>query len=148
MKLLHTSDWHLGMTYKGGISYILDQKFVIQKICDIAIKEKVDGILLAGDVFDKSVATNDALKANNDIVNYICGKLGIPMYIIAGNHDGSERISQYDELVKKSGLYISGSLTKDPFVARQNDVDIYLLPWISTDKVRSVYPSLDRKSVV
>ena len=140
MKFLHTSDWHLGMFIKGGTSYILDQKFAIQKICDIAIKEKVDGILLAGDVFDKSVATNDALKTNNDIVNYICGELNIPMYVIAGNHDGSERISQYDKLVKKSGLFIAGSLSKDPFVIRHDKVDVFLLPWISTDKVRSVYP--------
>lgn len=51
MKFLHTSDWHLGMTFRGGISYCLDQKYAIEQICKIAVEEKVDGILLAGDVF-------------------------------------------------------------------------------------------------
>ena len=52
MKLLHTSDWHLGMTFRGGISYRQDQEFFINEILRIATEEKVEGILLAGDVFD------------------------------------------------------------------------------------------------
>ena len=51
MKLLHTSDWHLGMTFRGGTSYAEDQKYAIENICRIAVTEKVDGILLAGDIF-------------------------------------------------------------------------------------------------
>ena len=140
MRLLHTSDWHLGMTFRGGISYKTDQEFAIQKICEIALDEKVDGILLAGDVFDKSIATLDALQTYNDVITYICAKLDIPVYMIAGNHDGADRISQCYELLKKSGLYIAGALKKEPFVVSLSDTDIYLLPWISTDKVKSIYP--------
>ena len=140
MRLLHTSDWHLGMTFRGGISYKTDQEFAIQKICEIALAEKVDGILLAGDVFDKSIATLDALQTYNDVITYICARLDIPVYMIAGNHDGADRISQCSELLKKSGLYIAGALKKEPFVVSLSDTDIYLLPWISTDKVKSIYP--------
>ena len=57
MKFLHTSDWHLGMTWRGGISYRKDQEFMIRQICRIAAEEQVDGILLAGDIFDKSIAS-------------------------------------------------------------------------------------------
>ncbi|MCR5603357.1 MAG: exonuclease SbcCD subunit D [Lachnospiraceae bacterium] len=140
MKFLHTSDWHLGMTFRGGVSYGRDQRYVIDNICRIAVNEKVDGILLAGDVFDKSIASQEAIRIYDEVMTYICAELDIPVYMIAGNHDGAERIAQCSELLKKSGLYIAGAITDRPQVINVNDVDIYLLPWISTDKVRSVYP--------
>ena len=140
MKFLHTSDWHLGMTFRGGVSYSLDQKYAIQKICEIAVNEKVEGILLAGDVFDKSIASTEAIHIYNELMTYICASLEIPVYVIAGNHDGAERISQCSELLKKSGLYIAGALSDKPHVINIGDVDIYLLPWISTDRVKATYP--------
>ncbi len=140
MKLLHTSDWHLGMTFKSGLTYREDQRFFIDKICEIAINEKVDGILLAGDVFDKSIASQDALLLYNEAMTYICGTLGIPVYIVAGNHDGAERIASCNELLKKSGLYIAGALSDKPQVVNLGNTDIYLLPWISTDKVKAIFP--------
>lgn len=139
MKFLHTSDWHLGMTFRGGLSFQIDQKFAINQICKIAVEEKVDGILLAGDVFDKSIASQEALRVYDEIMTYICAALDIPVFLIAGNHDGAERISQCNELLKKSGLFIAGALEAKPQMERVGDVDIYMLPWISTDKVRSVY---------
>lgn len=140
MKLLHTSDWHLGMTFRGGVSYEADQKYAIEQICKIAVEEQVDGILLAGDVFDKSIASKDALRVYDETMTYICSTLDIPIYMIAGNHDGAERISQCNELLKKSGLYIAGALEAEPQVVHLDGVDIYLLPWISTDKVKAIYP--------
>lgn len=140
MKLLHTSDWHLGMLLRSGRTYYDDQKYAIDKICKIASEEKVDGILLAGDVFDKSIASQEGLQLYNDVMTKICADLGINVYLIAGNHDGAERISQCSELLKKSGLYIAGSLTSEVNVINVGDVDIYLLPWISTDKVKTVFP--------
>lgn len=140
MKFLHTSDWHLGMTFRGGLSYEEDQKYAIEQICKIAVEEQVDGILLAGDVFDKSVASKDALRVYDESMTYICSKLNIPIYMIAGNHDGAERISQCNELLKKSGLYIAGALEAEPQVVHLDGVDIFLLPWISTDKVKAIYP--------
>lgn len=140
MKFLHTSDWHLGMMFRGGLSYKSDQEYMIQQICKTAISEKVDGILLAGDVFDKSIASQEAIQLYDEAMTYICGTLNIPVYLVAGNHDGAERISQCNELLKKSGLYIAGALEKKVIVHNNQDVDIYLLPWISTDKVKSVYP--------
>jgi len=140
MKFLHTSDWHLGMTWRGGISYRKDQEFMIRQICRIAAEEQVDGILLAGDVFDKSIASQEALELYDEAMTEICNGLCIPVYLIAGNHDGAQRIAQCSELLEKSGLYIAGALTEKPQKVRNRDVDIYLLPWISTDKVRSVFP--------
>ena len=140
MKFLHTSDWHLGMTWRGGISYRKDQEFMIEQICRIAAEEQVDGILLAGDIFDKSIASQEALELYDEAMTEICNGLCIPVYLIAGNHDGAQRIAQCSALLEKSGLYIAGVLTEKPQKVRNGDVDIYLLPWISTDKVRSVFP--------
>lgn len=140
MKLLHTSDWHLGMTFRGGVSYARDQKYVIDQICRIAAREEADGILLAGDVFDKSIASAEAIQIYDDAMTHICVSLGIPVYVIAGNHDGAERLSQCSELLKRSGLFIGGALSDEPQRVNVGEVDIYLLPWISTDKVRAVFP--------
>ncbi len=140
MKLLHTSDWHLGINSRGSVSFEQDQIFFIEEIIRIARDKQADGILIAGDIFDKSIASREALTLYDEKISYICGELNIPVYIIAGNHDGAERLSQCNELLKKSGLYIAGALKAAPYVVNQGDVDIYLLPWISTDKVKAVYP--------
>ena len=145
MKFLHTSDWHLGMTWRGGISYRKDQEFMIRQICRIAAEEQVDGILLAGDIFDKSIASQEALELYDEAMTEICNGLRIPVYLIAGNHDGAQRIAQCSALLEKSGLYIAGALTGKPQKVRNGNVDIYLLPWISTDKVRSVFPEQAEK---
>lgn len=139
MKLLHTSDWHLGMTFRGGISYDDDQRYMIDQICKVAVKEKVEGILLAGDVFDKGIASQDALKLYDETMTRICGEMKIPIYMIAGNHDGAKRLSSCNKLLANSGLHIVGELTDYPQYVTADDVDIYFLPWISTDKVKSLY---------
>ncbi|MBQ7724917.1 MAG: exonuclease SbcCD subunit D [Lachnospiraceae bacterium] len=140
MRFLHTSDWHLGLTFRGGVSYADDQIYAIKNILKIASDEKADGILLSGDIFDKSVASSEAIHIYDEVMTEICVTMGIPVYAIAGNHDGAERISQCSELLKKSGLYIAGALEEKPVVINNGDTDIYLLPWISTDKAISVFP--------
>lgn len=139
MILLHTSDWHLGMMFRGGLSYGEDQRNFIREICRIAKEEGAEGILLAGDVFDKGIASQEAIQIYDEAMTYICKTMGLRVYLVAGNHDGAERISQCNELLKESGLFIAGALTKEVQTVNVNDVDIYLLPWISTDKVRTVF---------
>ena len=140
MKLLHTSDWHLGTIRPGGMTYEADQRYALEHIYRIIEEEKVEGVLIAGDIFDKSIASQDAIRLYDETVTHICSDLGIPTYIIVGNHDGAERISQCSDLLKEAGLFIAGTLTETPQVSRAGGVDIYMLPWISTDKVRSVFP--------
>ncbi len=140
MKLMHTSDWHLGMELRGGQSYHDDQRHFIDQICRIAVEADAGGILIAGDVFDRQLASRDALKLYDETMTHICGDLRIPVFLIAGNHDGAERISQCSELLKASGLHIAGSLTGEVRPVRLGDVDVYMCPWISTDKVKTIYP--------
>lgn len=140
MKFLHTSDWHLGIGSLGRVSFVNDQRFALNEIVKIAKKEKVDAILIAGDVFDKSIASSEAIMLYDEIVTKICADLNIPVYIIAGNHDGAARLSQCNELLKKSGLFVAGALEREPIFYEKGDACVYLLPWISTDKVKTVFP--------
>lgn len=140
MKLLHTSDWHLGITFSGGISFENDQRYVLDSILEIIRNEKVDGVLIAGDVFDRSIVSQEALKLYDEYITRICMDLNVPVFLIAGNHDSPERLSGCRRLLEKSGLYICGILEKEPCIINMGDTDIFLLPWISTDKVKSLYP--------
>lgn len=137
----------MGMAYRGGISYIEDQKFMIDEICEISKKENIDGIFISGDVFDKSIANPEAIKLYDDTMTRFCIGMGIPVYIIAGNHDGAERLSSCNKLLSKSGLHILGSLEREPVFVNSGNTDIYLLPWISTDKVRAIFPECSSQIV-
>ena len=147
MKFLHTSDWHLGMTFSGGISFEADQRYALDSILEIISGEKVDGVLIPGDIFDKSIVSQEALRLYDEYITRICLDLNVPVFLTAGNHDSPERLSGCRRLLEKSGLYICGILEKEPCVINRGDTDIFLLPWISTDKVKSLYPD-DAEKIV
>ncbi len=139
MRLLHTSDWHLGAA-DGERSLNEDQRFFIDEIIRIIEREKVDAVLIAGDVYDRSVASAEAIRLYDDAVTRICGDLGVPVCIIAGNHDGPERLSTCSGLLSGVGLHIAGALTRTPQIVSFDDAEIFLLPWITEEKVKSVFP--------
>lgn len=139
MKFLHTSDWHLGMTFRGR-EIEEDQEYFIKQIQDIIVAEQVDAVLLAGDVFDRSVSPASAIAMYDRAMTHICGSLNVPVLLVAGNHDGAQRLASCNELLKKAGLYIAGSLTREVQPVTMGDTDIYLLPWFTLEKVRALYP--------
>ncbi len=139
MILLHTSDWHLGMI-DCEHSLLADQQFFIDGICSIIERERVDAVLIAGDVYDRSVASAEAIRLYDDAMTRICKGLGVPVLIVAGNHDSAERLASCSELLKAVGLHIAGALTRTPEVVSFDDTEVFLLPWITEAKVKSVYP--------
>ncbi len=139
MRFLHTSDWHLGMNFRG-LEIEEDQEFFIRQICEMMVAEKVDAMILAGDVFDRSVSPASALALYDRTMTYICGQLQIPVFVVAGNHDGARRLASCHELLKKAGLYIAGELTRPVEPVEMGDTDVYLLPWFTLEKVRALYP--------
>ena len=139
MKLLHTSDWHIGFKHNSR-EFLSDQKAVIEQIFRIAEEEKVDGILVAGDIFHKRIVSDNAVKLYDELISDICVKRGIPVFMIAGNHDNPATLAQGHELLKKGGLDVASFLTEEPHKASLGDVDIYMLPWFTMDKVRTVFP--------
>ena len=130
MRLLHTSDWHLGAS-ENNLSLWDDQKFFIDEICKIIESEKIDVVLIAGDVYDRSVASAEAMNLYDYAITKICADMKIPVVEIAGNHDSAERLANLSELLENSGLYVAGALSREPAVYEKDDVQIFMLPWIT-----------------
>ena len=112
MKILHTSDWHLGMPVGTG-SYEEEQRHFLDQLYAVIRDRNVGAVLLAGDVYDSSVSNAAAISVYNDAVTSICAELGVPMIVIAGNHDSAARLASCRTLLKASGLYVTGKLERD-----------------------------------
>ena len=139
MIFLHTSDWHLGAT-EGEYDLGTDQRFFIDEICRIIQERQVDAVLLAGDVYDRSVASAAAIRLYDYAMDRICRELNKNVLTIAGNHDSAERLSSCGSLLEKAGLHISGAARREPCVVLFDDAEVFLLPWITEEKVKSLYP--------
>ncbi len=107
MKFLHTGDLHLGKTV-NDFSMIEDQKFILRQIGDIARKEQVDAVVIAGDVYDRSVPPAEAVEL---LDSFLTGLLeqGIRVLMISGNHDSPERLGFAEGILEKQGLHIAGT---------------------------------------
>lgn len=141
MKLLHTSDWHFGIGH-GTVSYAADQRYFLQQIYDLIQKERIGAVLHAGDVYDTSVVGAEAISLYNEAVTTICGQLGVPMIVIAGNHDSAPRLAACRELLKSSGLYVTGRLDAalEPVLLDGGKVAVYSLPFFGREEVSALYP--------
>lgn len=107
MKFLHTADLHIGKKI-FELSMIEDQKYILSQIYDIACRESVDAVLIAGDVYDRAVPSTEAVELLDDFLTRLQAA-GIPVIVISGNHDSPERVSFADAILEKQGIYIAGS---------------------------------------
>lgn len=139
MKIIHTSDWHLGISLHNA-SLIELQKSFIDFLINVVKEQNIDAVMIAGDIFDNSVSSAEAISLYNDAVTKLCKEIGIPVIISAGNHDGAARLASCNELLKKSGLYIFGKLSKEISMVELDDVNVYVLPYFNSDEVKSLYP--------
>lgn len=139
MRFLHSSDWHLGAA-ENEQNLQEDQRFFLDQICDIITQERIDAVLLAGDVFDRSVASAAAVRLYDYAMSRICMELKVPVLSIAGNHDSAERLASCGELLEQAGLHVLGAAQREPKVVPFADCEVFLLPWITEEKVKSLYP--------
>ncbi|MBQ2676447.1 MAG: exonuclease SbcCD subunit D [Clostridia bacterium] len=133
MRLLHTADWHLGKIVYGK-SMLEDQKdFIYKFLLPLTDETTPDAIMISGDVFDRSIAPADAIKLFDDFVEEICIKRNIKLLVSLGNHDGADRFSLGEKLLRNSGFYISSKLQGEiqPITLCDDDckVNIYMLPF-------------------
>lgn len=135
MKILHTSDWHLGkMLY--GRSLLEDQSYFINRVfLPLMEQEHPDLILLAGDVFDRQIAPVEAIRLFDHFVEET-HRLGIPLAAISGNHDGADRMALGTPLLRQSGVTIATKLEDvfQPLLLPEN-VHCYLLPYFEPQQV-------------
>lgn len=139
MKIIHTSDWHLGISLHNA-SLLEEQKNFVDFLASAIKEQNIDAVMIAGDIFDHSVSSAEAISLYNETVTKLCNEIGIPVIISAGNHDGAARLASCSELLKKAGLYIFGKLSREISVVEINDVDIYVLPYFNTDEVKALFP--------
>ena len=109
MRFLHTADWHLGRIFYG--QYLTDdQAYVLEhQFFTILKEEKIDGILLAGDVFDRAVPPIEAIELWDSIITRLAMDFKVPLFVVSGNHDGAERLEVGRSMLGQSGIHIWGS---------------------------------------
>lgn len=140
MKILHTSDWHLGRTLHG-YSLIEDQAYMLDQLIEYMIQEKIELLIIAGDVYDKSLPNEEAVALFNHFISQVIGRLEIPTVIIAGNHDSNTRIHFGSELFASKHLYIVGECEKgyqQVTIEGSETIDVYLIPYMEPAYVREI----------
>ena len=142
MKLLHLSALHIGKRV-NEFSMIEDQKYILTQILYAADQEKPDGILISGDVYDRTIPTAEAVQVFDAFLTRL-SEQKIPAFIISGNHDSAERLAFGSSLMGKSGIYFSkvydGTVEKIPMQDAYGTVWIYLLPFLRPSTIRHALP--------
>ncbi|MCR5156158.1 MAG: exonuclease SbcCD subunit D [Butyrivibrio sp.] len=142
MKLLHLSDLHLGKRV-NKFSMIEDQKYILKELLTIVNEQKPDGILIAGDVYDKSVPSEEAMKLWDEFLVSLADKK-VPVFAISGNHDSAIRFSDHGQFANLAGIHLSPVYEgkADCFTLEDDNgpVNIYLLPFIKPVIMRALFP--------
>lgn len=142
MRFLHLGDLHLGRTL-GEYSLIEDQEYILERILDVMKERAVDGVLIAGDVFDRSMPTEAAVHLLDEFLSRLAD-LDIKAFIISGNHDSDERLGYGSRLFSRRGIHIAtgfhGALSSITLRDEYGPVNIYMLPFVKASQVRHFYP--------
>ena len=142
MKFIHLSDLHLGKRV-NEFSMLEDQKYILLQILQIIKSEKPDGILIAGDIYDKSIPPAEAVQLFDDFLTRLA-ELAVQVFIISGNHDSAERIAFGSRLMGASGIHMcpvyDGTVTSFTMEDAIGPVNIYLLPFLKPAHVRRFFP--------
>ncbi|EKO3803233.1 TPA: exonuclease SbcCD subunit D [Vibrio harveyi] len=143
MKFIHTSDWHLGRQFHH-VSLLDDQQAVLDQLIQYIENNPVDAVVVAGDIYDRSVPPTIAIELLNKVVKRICGELNTPMILISGNHDGAERLGFGSEQMKNAGLHIISNFEDmlTPVVIETESagqVAFYGMPYNDPEQVRFAY---------
>ena len=143
MKILHLADLHLGKTI-NGLSMIDNQRHVLKQAIELCVSKDVKNIIISGDVTDRSIAPEEAIKLLNDFLSEAILEKHLNVYIISGNHDSKERLSCFNGILEKQGLFIDSKINKDLSMPKHVihvddfDVNVYSLPYVYAGEIRSL----------
>ena len=128
MRILHTADWHLGKTLKGQ-PLLDDQIFILDEIFNIIRDEKIDAVLISGDVYDRAIPPAEAVTLFDETLTKLAERK-IPTLIIAGNHDSATRLNFGRELFSRQGIFINAKVDNEfkPVVLEDEFGEIYFTP--------------------
>ena len=132
MKIIHTSDWHLGRSF-GPLSLLSDQEAFVDWFVDLVTDEAADLVVIAGDLYDRAVAPTDAIGLFRDAIGRLLAT-GTVVAAITGNHDGADRVAPYSELLDLSRFYLRGGYDRVGSVITHDftdgPLDLVLLPYL------------------
>lgn len=141
MKVMHLSDLHLGKRV-NEFSMLEDQEYILTKIINIIDEEKPQAVTLAGDIYDKSVPSAEAVELFDNFLVRLSVR-GLKVFVISGNHDSAERIAFGGRLMNKSGIYMSpvyhGKVTPITLEDEFGEINFYMLPFVKPTNVRKFY---------
>ena len=141
MKFIHLSDLHLGKRV-NEFSMIEDQKYILLQTINIIDDEKPDVVIIAGDIYDKSIPSEEAMLLFDDFLLRL-SKRNISVFVISGNHDSSVRLSDHSKLIENQGIYLSpvydGTLKPVSMEDEYGEINVYMLPFIKPVVVKQYF---------
>ena len=141
MKLIHLSDLHIGKRIRE-YSLLEDQEYILTRILNIIDEERPDAVIIAGDVYDKSVPSAEAVRLFDDFLSAIA-KRRLQVFVISGNHDSAERVACFGRIVSGAGVHLSpvynGEITPVELEDEYGSVSIYMLPFIKPQTVKHYF---------
>lgn len=141
MKFIHLSDLHIGKRV-NEFSMLEDQKYILEKILETAEAEAADGVILAGDLYDKPVPPAEAVRVLDAFLTRLA-EMGMPVFAVSGNHDSAERVAFGAQLFSGRGVYVSPVYDgKVEYISLRDsfgEVRVYLLPFVKPAVVRHVF---------
>lgn len=148
MKFLHISDLHLGKRL-NAFSMLEDQAYILTQILQITDDERPDGMLIAGDIYDKAAPSAEAVALFDDFLAQLSAR-AVAVFVISGNHDSPERIAFGAQLVRRSRVYLSpvyrGHVEPIAMEDEHGPVDVFLLPFLKPMHVRRYFPEQEIES--
>lgn len=140
MRLIHTSDWHIGRQLHG-VSLLEDQRAVLEAFLELVANERPDAVIIAGDIYDRSVPSKEAVNVLSSVLQQLVLTLKVPTLVIAGNHDSPERLGFLSGLLEPAGLFMEGPVSDTPRVVTlgsgDDAVDVALLPFADPEETRA-----------
>lgn len=138
MKFIHTADWHLGKMVHG-VSMIEDQRFMLQELIRLLEQEQPDALVIAGDLYDRSVPPASAVNLLNETLFTINVEMNIPIVAISGNHDSADRLAFGSTWFRQNRFYLAGKMEKNMFCPVIEGVHFHCLPYAEPGVVRYLY---------
>ena len=142
LTFVHMADLHLGRNL-CEMDLIDDQRYILRQIVNIVKEKEADGVIIAGDVYDKAVPSEAATRLLSDFLDELA-RLKVKTFIISGNHDSDERLGYGSNLFESNKIFISakynGTLMKHTMNDGNGELDIWLLPFVKASQVKRFYP--------
>lgn len=142
MKIMHLSDLHIGKKV-NEYSMLQDQIYILKEILQIIDDEKVETVIIAGDVYDRSLPPNEALGLFDEFLYQLSGR-NVNVFVISGNHDSPERISYCGRMMTENKIFLSpvydGNVKPITLNDDYGEVNFYLLPFVRPADIRRYFP--------